>query len=41
MSIMDIGILTGFAPDRQSLQKVDILLFYLQRILDLVLSSFI
>ena len=27
MSIMDIGILTGFAPDRKSLQKVDILSF--------------
>ena len=35
MSIMDIGILTGFAPDRKSLQKVDILLLYLQQILDL------
>ena len=35
MAIMDIGILTGFAPDQKSLQKVDILLLYLQRILDL------
>ena len=34
MSIMDIGILTGFAPDQKSLQKVHILLLYLQRILD-------
>ena len=31
---MDIGILTGFAPDQKSLQKVHILLLYLQRILD-------
>ena len=34
MSIIDIGILTGFAPDQKSLQKVHILLLYLQRILD-------
>lgn len=30
MSIMDIGILTGFAPDQKSLQKVNIVLLYLQ-----------
>lgn len=29
MSIMDIGILTGFAPDQKSLQKVNIVLLYL------------
>ena len=40
MAIMDIGILTGFAPDQKSLQKVDILLLYLQRILDLFLGIF-
>ena len=37
---MDIGILTGFAPDKKSLQKVDILLLSLQRILDLSLGIF-
>ena len=40
MSIMDIGILTGFSPDKKSLQKVNILLLYLQRILDLFLGTF-
>lgn len=40
MSIMDIGILTGFAPDIKSLKKVNILLLYLHRILDLLLASF-
>ena len=38
MSIMDIGILTGFAPDKKSLEKVSIVLLYLQRILNLFLD---
>ena len=29
MSIIDIGILSGFVPDKQSLQKVNIVLLYL------------
>ena len=40
MSIMDIGILTGFAPDKKSLEKVSIVLLYLQRILNLFLDIF-
>lgn len=30
MAIMDIGILTGFAPDKKSLQEVNIVSLYLQ-----------
>ena len=34
MSIMDIGILTGFKPDQKSLQKVGQLSNYIVKVLD-------
>ena len=29
MSIMDIGILTGFVPDKESLKKVNVVVLYI------------